>query len=180
MAPPTTSRRSKEDFVQWKEPSQVVCTNKPGFGRASPIGARKKKQATRQKVIVDASADSRTASESNSVPPGAADSESHREIEAAPPTSSHGAPPPATRVAVNKFVPPRPVSASESRETPQGASMYLQDQGRDVSMSPQGRVLHRVQRQSRDIVPDKASDNPEENAVHGSQGRPPGTVYVLL
>lgn len=68
MAPPTTSCRSKKDFNQWKEPSQVVGSAKNVTGVAPPTGSKKKTQATRKKLIMEAAEDSRTARESNSGP----------------------------------------------------------------------------------------------------------------
>lgn len=87
MDPPKTSRRNKEDFVQWKEPSQLVGTDQNKIGRASPVGVRKKKQATRE-VIVHARIDSRTASETNSAQRSEENSKANREMQAAPPELS--------------------------------------------------------------------------------------------
>lgn len=179
MAPPTTSRRNKEQFVQWKEPSPVVGTDKNENGRASPVGARKKKQATREKVVVPVPVE-QTTSETNSLQRSEGNSEPYREMQAAPPESSPRTPPTSKFAPPNKCVPPRPTSETSYRETPEGASMYLQDQGREASPSPPRQYHDRVQLHSQEIVPGEPFDSPDDNAMQSCSGRPLGKLYIFF
>lgn len=94
MAPTGSSRKTGEAFLQWKEPSKVLGERTPVTGIATTGGARKKKQATSEKVIVDAPVDSHTGSESNSGSKRAAESESDRYIEPAMDDMTNRPPPP--------------------------------------------------------------------------------------
>lgn len=140
MAPPSTSRRDKEDFVKWRDPVQVVRKEANATGVGSTSMARKSWKPDRERSVLEGHVPSQTPSESNSAAPGEADDESHRLM---PPTVAERLPPvrqPSHVVAPNRFVPPRPTSAPASRGQPQWLSHSSEEDGRHASMSPQGLV----------------------------------------
>lgn len=174
MAPPTTSRRSKEDFVQWKEPAQSRVKYKNVDGVASKSGERQTIQATRGNLTVQSPVHSLSASERNFGLLTETNGDCRRENEADLANFSHRAPQPNQSPSTNKFVPPRPNLPSASRGQPQRSSSSPQQHAREANQSPEGRVLQRQHVQSLDTMHGAASGDLEESPATVASGRTPG------
>lgn len=179
MAPRNPSHRSREEFFQWNEASRVLGNGKHGKGVASHSGARKKNQATREKVIVDAPVHSRTGTESTSGQEQATETESGQ-IQPAMDEISNGATQTPNSAASKRFVPPRPNTPSTSRGQQQGPSVPAVHQFRQASMSPQGRHDQRVQLQVEGNIDARADCKFEDTSIQRSAARTPGMALYCM
>lgn len=174
MAPTNPSRKTREEFVQWKEPARVLGNDEHVTGVASPSGARKKKQARRVKVVVEAAEDSRTGSESTSAPVNAVECESGRHIEPAVHDMSNRAPITPKSAASQRFVAPRPTTAPTSKGIQRVPSEAAVHHSRHPSMSPQGRHNQRVETEAEENMDAEGDCDFQNTPVQRCAARPPG------
>lgn len=180
MAPPTTSHRSKENFVQWTEPLQRVQKDVNDTGVASTSRARKQIDATRDKSAIQALVQSCTATESNTGLWSEPESELRIEKEAPVSTRAHRAPSTSQSANPQKFVPPRPTSLWTPTRHPQTSYVSPRDHASDARKSGGGRVIQRQQLQSEHTLHSQAAGAEHDGSATATTQRPPSKCTSVI